>query len=142
MTATRRLALSGLFLALAAGCGGGGPPLVPLSGSVTFKGQPVPAGYIMFTPGAGAGSVRVVQIKDGKYDTAAMTEERKGVHPGPNQVRIAGFDGKVVPLWGQGKQIFNPVDDQHTVPDGPSTKDFVVPEAAGKNVKVEPTADI
>ena len=53
----------------------------------------------------------------------------------------AGFDGKVVKFWGQGKQIFNPVDDKFTVPTGPSTKDFVVPDSAGQNVKVEPTSD-
>lgn len=127
-------------LILATGCGTSGPTLAQLSGTVTFKGQPVPAGYITFTPGVGVGAVRVVQIKDGRYDTSEMIGE-KGVHPGANTVVIAGFDGKVVKFWGQGKQIFNPVDDQFVVPAGPSTKDFVVPETAGKNVKVEPTAD-
>ncbi len=135
-----RISLGGLALTLALGCGKGGPVLVPLSGAVTFKGQPVPAGYISFTPGAGVGGVRVVQIKDGRYDTAEMVGS-KGVHPGPNTVRIAGFDGKVVKFWGQGKQIFNPVDDQFTVPGSASSKDFVVPDAAGKNVKIEPTSD-
>lgn len=138
----RRLTLGGLFLALAAGCGPSGPVLVPLSGTVTFKGQPVPAGYLSFTPPAGAGTVRVVQIKDGKYNTADIVGPEKGVHPGPNKVRIAGFDGKVIPLWGQGKQIFNPVEEDFTVPAGGGTKDFVVPDAAGKNVKIEPTSDI
>ena len=141
MTTPRPLPLAGLFLLLAAGCGETGPALVPLAGSVTFKGRPVPAGYLTFTPPAGAGSVRVVQIKDGRYDTAAAADPQKGVHPGPNQVRIAGFDGKVVPGFGQGKQLFNPVDEPFTVPGGGTTKDFVVPDAAGKNVKVEPTSD-
>lgn len=141
MKTSYRVGLGGLVLAAAIGCGGSiGPALVPLSGAVTFKGKPVPAGYISFTPGAGAGSVRVVQIKDGRYDTAEMVGT-KGVHPGPNAVRIAGFDGKVVKYWGQGKQIFNPVDDQFTVPTTASTKDFVVPDSAGQNVRVEPTSD-
>jgi hypothetical protein len=136
-----RVLVGGLVLAAAIGCGGsGGPPLVPISGTVTFKGQPVPAGYVSFTPGPGGGSVRVVQIRNGKYDSAEMVGT-KGVHPGPNQVRIAGFDGKVVKYWGQGKQIFNPVDDQFTVPTTASTKDFVVPDAAGQNVRIEPTSD-
>ena len=143
MKTFRLVALGGLLLAvsLAAGCDGG-PTLAQLSGAVTFKGQPVPAGYITFTPGVGGGSVRVVQIKGGRYDTAAMVGE-KGVHPGPNAVRVAGFDGKVVKFWGQGKQIFNPVDEQFVVPTGaaPTTKDFAVPDAAGTNVKIEPTAD-
>ena len=125
---------------VALGCSDSGPTLAPLSGTVTFKGQPVPAGYISFTPGAGAGRICVVQIKDGKYNTADMVGA-KGVHPGANTVKIAGFDGKVVKLWGQGKQIFNPVDDKYTVPAGTSTKDFVVPDSAGVNVKIEPTSD-
>jgi hypothetical protein len=114
---------------------------VPLSGTVTFKGRLVPAGYLSFTPPAGGGAVRVVQIKDGRYDTAEITDPEQGIHPGPNKVRIAGFDGKVVPGFGQGKQLFNPVEEQYEVPAGGGTKDFTVPEAAGKNVRIEPTSD-
>jgi hypothetical protein len=33
------------------------------------------------------------------------------------------------------------VDEQFTVPDAGGTKDFVIPESAGKNVKIEPTSD-
>jgi hypothetical protein len=139
---TLTLLLAGAALAVAAaGCGPSGPKLVKLSGTVTFKGQPVPAGYISFLPPSGGGVQRVVQIKDGRYDTAEMQGDEKGVHPGPNQVRIAGFDGVVIKFYGQGKQIFNPVDDQYTVPEGGGTKDFVVPDAAGKSVKIEPTSD-
>ncbi len=137
----RRLSLGGVFLTLAVGCGSSGPTLVPLSGTVTFKGQPVPAGFISFTPPAGAGVVRVVQIKDGKYNTAEIASSEQGIHPGPNKVRIAGFDGKVLPAFGQGKQIFNPVEEDFTVPASGGTKDFVVPDSAGKNVKIEPTSD-
>jgi hypothetical protein len=137
---SRKLALAGVFLAVAVGCDGG-PKLAQLSGTVTFKGQPVPAGYITFTPPSGGGTVRVVQVKDGKFDTAEMVGDEKGVHPGPNAVRIAGFDGVKVKFWGQGKQIFNPVDQEFNVPAGASKTEFVVPESAGKNVKIEPTAD-
>jgi hypothetical protein len=49
-------------------------------------------------------------------------------------------DGKHL-RWGQGKQIFNPIEDNYAVPDGASTKDFEVPASAGQNVKIEPTAD-
>ena len=136
------LLLTGLFLALiASGCGGNsGPKLVPLSGTVTFDGKPVPAGYISFTPPSGGGSVRVVQIKDGKFDTAEMIDP-KGVHPGANTVVIAGFNGKVEKFYGQGKQIFNPVKESFTVPEEGGTKNFTIPESAGKNVKIEPTSD-
>lgn len=118
------------------------PQPAQLSGKVTFKGAPVPAGWISFTPDVASktlGQVRVVQIKDGVYDSS--TENPPGVPPGTYLVRIAGFDGKKIPLWGQGKQIFNPVDDKHTIAPGTSTKDFVIPESAGHNVKIQPTAD-
>jgi hypothetical protein len=136
------LLLGGIALALAsAGCGPPGPKLVPLSGTVTFRGEPVPAGYIVFTPPSGVGVVRSVPIRNGRYDTAEMVGDEKGVHPGANAVLISGFNGKKEKFWGDGKQIFNPVTDQYTVPDAGGTKDFVVPESAGKNVKIEPTAD-
>lgn len=141
MNRTVTLLLAGAALALAAtGCGPSGPKLVPLSGSVTFKGEPVPAGYVIFTPPSGAGSVRSVPIKNGRYDTAEMVGE-KGVHPGPNAVRITGYNGKKEKFYADGKQIFNPVDEQFTVPEAGGTKDFTVPESAGKNVKIEPTSD-
>jgi hypothetical protein len=119
------------------------PKLSELSGKVTFKGQPVPAGYISFAPDVGSGNkgpLKVFQIKEGVYDSAKETPP--GLPAGPYFVRIAGFDGKRIPMYGQGKQIFNEVTDlQHTVPEGASTKDFVIPDSAGQNVKIQPTAD-
>jgi hypothetical protein len=120
------------------------PKPAQLSGKVTFKGQPVPAGYIAFTPDVGKGgkgSIKVLQIKDGTYDSSKEPPDQ-ALAPGPYLLRIAGFDGKTIPLWGQGKQIFNPVEDSYDVPDGVSEKDFVVPESAGQNVQILPTADI
>jgi hypothetical protein len=134
----RRLLGGAAVLALAAGCSSK-PEMAQVSGTVTFQGKPVPAGWISFTPEPGKGLVRVCQIKDGVYDSSK--EPDPGIHPGKNQVKIAGFDGKQIPYWGQGKQIFNPVDDTLDVPPGVSTKDFEIPESAGKNVKVVPTAD-
>jgi len=119
------------------------PPMSQLSGNVTFKGQPVPAGYVSFTPDIDAGNkgqLRVFQIKDGVYDSALANPP--GLPAGNYFIRIAGFDGKRIPFYGQGKQIFNEVTDlQHDVPEGTSTKDFVIPESAGQNVQIRPTAD-
>jgi hypothetical protein len=128
----------GAALVLLAGCSSK-PPMGQISGTVTFKGQPVPAGWISFTPEPGKGSVRVCQIKDGVYDSSK--EGQPGIFPGKNLVKIAGFDGVKVRLWGQGKQIFNPVDDEIEITTGTMTKDFVIPESAGKNVRIVPTAD-
>src|SRR4029450_3432275 len=136
----RALFLS-LCLALVLGCAAKPKP-THLSGKVTFKGQPVPAGYIAFTPDVGKGGrgpIKVVHIKDGVYDSSKEPPDQ-ALTPGAYLLRIDGFDGKPIPLWGQGKQIFNPVNDTYVVPDGVSTKDFTVPDSAGGNVKILRTA--
>ena len=129
--------LGAAFIALV-GCSSK-PKMVQISGTVTFQGKPVPAGFISFTPEAGVGGVRVCQIKDGVYDSSK--EGEPGIFPGKNLVRIEGFDGVKVKFWGQGKQIFNPVNDVVEISPGTTTRDFVIPEAAGKNVQIVPTAD-
>jgi len=136
----------GLLLAAAilvsGGCGPAKREIANLSGKVTFKGQPVPAGYIQFSPNVAVGtlgSIRVLQIKDGVYDSSKESEP--GINPGEYLIKIAGFDGKRIPMYGQGKQIFNPMDGTCTVPAGATTKDFVIPDSYGENVKIQPTAD-
>jgi len=42
---------------------------------------------------------------------------------------------------GQGKQIFHPIHDVVEISPGTSTRDFVIPEAVGKNVQIVLTAD-
>lgn len=119
-----------------------GPKVAQIAGTVTFKGKPVPAGYVTFTPDVAAGTLGSVvgfQIQDGKYDS--KKNNPPGLTAGTYKIRIAGFDGIKIPMYGQGKQIFNPIEDSHVVPDGESTKDFEVPASAGQNVKIEPTAD-
>ena len=112
-----------------------------LSGQVIFRGKPVPAGWISFMPDASVpgGSVRSAQIKDGRYDTAQSSSP--GVFAGPNLIRIAGFDGKPVVGYAQGKQIFNIYELHETLAEGAVVKDFVVPPSAADNLKIEPTAD-
>src|SRR4051812_34015259 len=72
-----------------------GPTLYPVSGTVVFKGEPVPAGVIFFDPDISQkndGPQGYAMIKDGKYSTAA--EGGRGVVGGPYLVRIEAFDGK------------------------------------------------
>jgi len=143
MISSRHLLLWALFLAapLLSACSNKPQP-AQLSGKVIFKGQPVPAGYISFTPDVekgNLGQIRVLQIRDGVYDSSK--EDEPGINPGPYFVEIAGFDGKRIPKFGQGKQIFNPVREDFTVPPGSTTKDFVIPDSAGENVRIQPTAD-
>ncbi|MEQ1825715.1 MAG: hypothetical protein ABL921_07200 [Pirellula sp.] len=112
-----------------------------ISGTVTFKGNPIPAGNVMFTPDVSiaSGQVRMFMVKDGKFDSA--TDPNPGLLPGNYKVTIAGYDGKQIPMFYQGKQIFNAVDESITITAGKMTKDFVVPDAAGVNVKIFQTAD-
>jgi hypothetical protein len=113
-----------------------------LSGTVTFKGKPVPAGYISFMPdatGGNLGQVKVAQIKEGVYNTAL--EKNPGIFPGATIIRIAGFDGKKQKGFSQGKQIFNPHELRETLPDGTSTRDFTVPPSAADHLRIEPTSD-
>jgi hypothetical protein len=131
-----------VLLALMMGCSSKPKP-AQLSGKVTFKGQPVPAGFISFTPDpvrGNTGQIRVLQIQDGAYDSQKATPP--GLNPGAYFLRISGFDGKRIPYFGQGKQIFNEVTGiDFTVPEGATTKDFTIPDSAGENVKIERTAD-
>ena len=132
----------GAVLVLTAGCSKQGRKLGQLSGKVTFKGKPVPAGYVSFTPdgsGGNLGNVKVAQIKDGFFDTSV--ESDPGILPGPTIIRIAGFDGKKLKGFSQGKQIFNPHEVRFTVPEGTSTQDFDVPNSAANNLIITPTSD-
>lgn len=134
-----RCAAWAVALLLAAGCGGGKQPkLSQLAGRVTFKGQPVPAGYITFQ--CQSGPVKSARITNGAYDTATMPDP--GVVPGPAVIRISGFNGQKEPYFHDGKQIFNPYTVNDTIPDGTTTKDFEVPASAANNLKIERTADI
>jgi hypothetical protein len=128
-----------VLLIILAGCSSK-PKMAQLSGKVTFRGQPVPAGFISFTPDIGHGEIRVLQIKDGMYDSTHQTPP--GMPPGHYNLRISGFDGVRIPGYGQGKQIFNEwIDIDFTIPEGTSAKDFEVPEHLGHNVKIQRTAD-
>src|SRR5687767_6774304 len=136
-----KLSLFALLLIVLLGCTTK-PPVSQLSGKVTFKGEPVPAGNINFTPDVGKGNLGPTlgfQINNGIYDTAK--QDPPGITPGAYLIRIDGFDGKKIPMYGQGKQIFNPIQDELVVPEGTSTKDFEIPDSAGQNVKIQPTAD-
>lgn len=125
-----------------AGCGRGKRETANLSGKVSFKGQPVPEGFINFlpdVPGGNKGEVKGFPIKDGVYDTAQG--KNPGIYPGANKIMVSGFNGKAKQLWPQGEQIFNPIESDLTVAAGSNKHDIEVPASAGQNVKIVPTAD-
>lgn len=71
-------------------CGCSADPYSKVSGTVTFKGEPVPKGEIRFTPDSTQGnkgpSVTAI-IRDGKYETPS----EKGIVGGKYQLRIMGY---------------------------------------------------
>ena len=137
---TRPAVVSGVLLVilLAPGCGsGGGPGRFAVSGKVTYRGQPVPAGSVAFEPDAsrgGSGPGAVAQIKDGRYRTTGG----KGPTAGPHRVRITGYDGEPCTIDGtpdgmflpDGKALFPQHQTTVDLPAHDSEQDFKVP--AGK----------
>lgn len=79
------------------GCGG--PGLSTVEGTVTFEGEPVGEGAIVFEPADGIGRAAGGTIRDGRYQ---LTGEA-GVEPGPKIVRITASrktGNKVEPMPG------------------------------------------
>jgi hypothetical protein len=126
----RASSLGACCLALAcAGCGDSKGNRV--AGTVTFKGNPVPAGKIYFNPDASkrnSGQAGFADIKNGRYDTAQRGAQ--GVVGGPTVVHIEGFDGSGVMLFTH--------DTAAELPKGSATKDFEVPAAAANNAPKGP----
>jgi hypothetical protein len=68
--------------------------LLRVYGSVTWKGQPVPAGVIHFNPDTSKGNTGpsgYVLITDGHFDTSSKSA--KGCKAGPYVIVISGADG-------------------------------------------------
>lgn len=66
---------------------------LPLSGTVTFDGKPLPRGMIIFEADASrrnSGPQGHAEIKDGKFDTR---QSGQGAPTGPLVVRVTGGDG-------------------------------------------------
>ncbi|TWU23426.1 hypothetical protein Pla52o_29620 [Novipirellula galeiformis] len=77
------------------GCGseGAGPGKYHVSGNVTFQGQPLPEGEILFTPDTAAGNrgpASIAYVKDGKYST----QPGKGLIGGAYRFEVEGFETK------------------------------------------------
>lgn len=114
-------------LLLFAGCGGpDGPARFELSGTVTYGGQPVPAGEVAFEPDAAkgnAGPASYAQIQKGRY----TTQPSKGTVGGPHVVRITGMDGMASGELPEGRMLFFEYTTTAELPKQDSTRDFDVP---------------
>ncbi|WP_425614781.1 hypothetical protein NA78x_004660 [Anatilimnocola sp. NA78] len=118
-----------------AGCGPTleGPTRYPVSGKVTFNGQPVPKGTIILEPdiergnsGPGGGA----EIVNGQYDTKLEA----GVVGGAYKVRINGTDGVPVTESGEtlaeGKPLFPTYETVVEFAKEKTVKDFEVGQPA------------
>ena len=127
-----RVAAALALWSLITGCGGdSGPKRYELSGEATVEGQPIPVGYIMFTPDTKAGNRGPgthAEIKEGRY----RTEPDRGTAGGPHVVVVSGFDGKPFQEGPQinsmGKPLFADASFHVDLPNEASTKDFEVRE--------------
>ena len=113
------------------GCGQrGSNALYEISGSVTFAGQPVPAGRIVFEPDEAQGATGMVSIADiakGSY----RTRPQRGFGGGPCRVTIYGTDG-TIPTEEKDTSIFRPWQTTLDLPREACRRDFDVPaNAAG-----------
>jgi hypothetical protein len=83
---------AGLLISISfSGCGGdGGPPRYGLAGAISYEGQPVPFGWIVFAPENGPGAT--ANIEDGKYTTPDDFGTVGGVHT----IEVVAFDGVAV----------------------------------------------
>ncbi|QDS96681.1 hypothetical protein FF011L_54930 [Roseimaritima multifibrata] len=63
-----RMTFCGLMLGVAAilGCGSSGPTTYPVTGNVTYKGEPIETGSVVFDPVGGAGISGMGGIQNGK----------------------------------------------------------------------------
>jgi hypothetical protein len=128
--------LGGLLVGclLVVGCGTSDSQLHHLSGKVTFNGQPLPKGRIVFLPDTtkgNSGPGGFAEINDGAYDT------RTNGAPGPGGaliVQIEGFDGKTTAANRVGKPLFLGYGVKVDVPRANATQDFDVPIAAAKTL--------
>jgi hypothetical protein len=86
---TVRLLGVGLALPLLGGCGGGGPVRHEITGTVTYKGEPVEEGIISFEPEDGQASKDGATILNGEY----RIPKDKGLFAGKYRVSIIIGDG-------------------------------------------------
>jgi hypothetical protein len=122
----RAAILVGIGLLLS-GCGDPGPERHDIAGSVTYQGQPLPAGLITFEPDLSQGNdgpPGFAHIINGHYDTA---ETESGSVGGPQIVRIQGFDGKPGAELPMGRPLFDDFQTTVDLPHEKTTRDFAVP---------------
>ncbi|MCA9192146.1 MAG: hypothetical protein KDB03_10300 [Planctomycetales bacterium] len=104
-----------------------------MTGTVTYKGQPIPEGMLVFEPDSSQGNEGApgsCKILDGKYDTRSG----RGVIGGPHKITISGMNGKIENQQEGGSveirlptPLFKPYTVLQDLPKQDSNLDFEVP---------------
>lgn len=126
----RRVLCAAVTLVAIGGCGPGGkgPKRYGVEGTVTFGGEPVPMGRIVFEPDPAAGNrgpVGMADIEAGRY----ATDRRFGAVGGPHVVVIEGFESPGPQGLGPDespKPLFRPYRTKVDLPRQASTQNFEV----------------
>ncbi|MBA2113781.1 hypothetical protein [Bremerella alba] len=119
------MVLAGLMLL---GCSGAtdGPQRYEVSGSATYKGEPIPFGRILLEPDATQGNTgpgSVAEIKNGWY----VTRPNSGHTGGSFRVTIMGTDGSRPASADVDNSLFPPYQTSIVLPEQSSQHDFDVP---------------
>ena len=131
----RLLVLISFFtsLSLAVGCGESGPGRYDVSGTITYQGEPIPAGAIQFTPDSSQGNegaAGFATIKDGKFDTAVNGE---GVVGGAYIVSVEAYDGNPQGDRLAGSPLFYGYETTLDLPEESTTIEIEVPAQEAVN---------
>jgi hypothetical protein len=123
----RAILLTAFFVAAPFTTGCGGPGEFPVSGTVTWNGQPIPKGQIFFDPDLAKkndGIQGYALIDNGRFDTRV---NGRGIVGGSYVVRVAGFDGKPGAELPLGKPLFAEIRVEWEFPRRQSTIDLALP---------------
>ncbi|WP_235935126.1 hypothetical protein [Candidatus Laterigemmans baculatus] len=82
-----------MVLPLLSGCGDNNPTTAPVSGTVTFNGEPLQAGTVIFTPKAGGPPAYGEIQSDGTYALTTF-EDGDGAVPGSHGVAVSAVEFK------------------------------------------------
>ncbi len=122
------------LLALGTGCSERGPEFFPVAGRVTYNGEPLPYGTIMFQPDKGPIAVGELQ-PDGSYKLISGADQQPGAVSGMHRVSFQPPPKKflVPPEELETRHAPPPVEEQPFVP-----AKFHSPATSGLTAAVKP----
>ena len=114
---------------LTTGCGKTDSGRVDVWGTVTWNGEPVPRGFIVFNPDSSQGNSGpqgTANIVDGKYDTRETAG--RGAVTGAVTLSVRGYDGEnPTPEAPYGDVLFGPYEKAVEIPAGGGEFNLDVP---------------